>query len=90
MQVDKSSHAIQVSEMRKRSEERANSQARRGRQELTRRQSRSPEHRSSGNKGRRSSQDARCGCWNCQHRMECSIATMEELREESGKRGIIV
>ena len=79
---------MQVSKRRKRSEEKANSEARRGMQEPTRKRSRSPEHistESSGNRGRRSSQDARCGCWDCQHRMERSVAAMEELREESGR-----
>ena len=88
-QVDKSSHITQVYKRRKRSEERANSEARRVRQEPPRRWSRIPEHtstKSSGNRGRRLSQDARCECWDCQHRLECYMAAIEELREESGRR----
>ena len=72
---------------------RASSEARRWGQEATRRRSRSPERTSTttpGNRGRRWSQDTVCRCWDCEHRMTRSMATMEELREESGTRKLRV
>ena len=88
-QVDKSSHVTQVPQRRKRSEERIISEAWRGRQEPTRRRSRRPEQNgteSSGNRARWSSQDAVCGCWDCQHRMTSSMEAIEELMETDRRR----
>ena len=49
---------------------------------------RSPEHmspRSPGNKGRKSSQNAMCECWDCCHKLERSMeAVVDPL--ETGRR----
>ena len=72
---------------------RASSEARRWEHEATRMRSRIPKHAtpaSPGHRGRRLSQLAECGCWDCEHMMTLSMAAMEVHKEESGTRRLRV
>ena len=89
-QVDKNKHVPQVLTRRARNEERASMEAKKWEQEKLGRRRRSPEHAAAtcpGNKSRRSSQLAECGCWDCERRSDRE-AVMEEHKEEAGPRRI--
>ena len=65
-------------------------EARRWEQKKLSRRSRSPEHGAAtrpGNRSRRSSQLAECGCLDCERRSDREAA-MEEHKEEAGPRRI--
>ena len=74
--------------IRARSGERASTEVRRWGQEKTSRRSRNPEYATTarpGNRSRKLSQLAECGCWDCERRSSREVA-MEEHREEAGPR----
>ena len=80
-QINKVSNVAQVTDGRKRSKEQSSQVTRRGR---PRRQSRSPEHQeheTTGDMGRRSSQEAICECSDCRQRPERSMEAMVDPME---------
>ena len=87
IQVSENKNVLQVSLRRARSEERASIEAKRCEQESLDRRSRSPSTPAQrlGNRSRRSSQLAECGCWDCERRGDRDTV-MGEYRDATGLR----